>query len=583
MPGIIGCLSNTGTTKELLLARKMMAYSRKNKDDKLYEDAFIRCTRTHLNVVGEKKTPVNLKHILAWVEGEFYNIDQLKVKFQLQAKSEGEILLEAYLRQKLPAVLKSIDGYFCAVIYDSKKCTITLITDRYGIKPLYLWEKNGQLVYGSELKCFLSFSSFIPKVRTSSIAQFLSFGHLSGSNTWFEDVVLLDASTLLTYDIKEERIIQKIRYWSWTEIKSVSISSEEAVSRLVELLNSAVDKRTKNISCQHEFSLSLSGGLDSRAILGAIEEGENINAYTFGHPNSDDVRMAKQVAKQFNLKHHIFELNKNNWLNKRIEGIWRCDGAINCIHLHATQFQETISSISKISLNGFAGDLVMGGSWIRHCDQRISRSTIQDIIGLDDMINIEDPFFNINKEDPFFIDFRVRRFTAVGMQEIKEFENRLPFMDNDLMEFVYSLPDTYRYKNKLYTALLLNAFPKLFSGIPVTGFLHTFQPERNYYNVVLNQIDKIWKKLGWRQTDFAQYKSWTKLEMKTFSSILIKDESIIKNFFRDKKFISNCFLQKDPLKIMRLLSMEIWFQQVFNQKYLKTEELNIFYKDQKFI
>ena len=135
MPGIIGCLSNTGSNKELLLARNMMAYSKTNKDDSLYEDAAIRCTRTHLNVIGEKKSPIGKKHLLTWVEGEFYNIDQLKTKYQLKAKSEGEVLLEAYLQQKLPDVLKSIDGYYCAVIYDLEKSTITLITDRYGIKP----------------------------------------------------------------------------------------------------------------------------------------------------------------------------------------------------------------------------------------------------------------------------------------------------------------------------------------------------------------------------------------------------------------------------------------------------------------
>lgn len=568
MPGIVGCLSTTGTATEILLARKAMRYSITSKDDSLYENALIRCTRTHLNVIGEKKSPVRKKDTLAWVEGEFYNIDQLKAEYKLDSQSEGEILLEAYAKGTIRKLLKSIDGYFCAVLYDTRKKTISFVTDRYGLKPLYVWAKNGQLVFGSELKCFLSFKSFTPKVKKLSVNFFLAFGHLSGNNTWFEDVFLLEASTFVTYSLSEKRISEKFRYWNWSNIKKLDISFEDASEYLVELLKLAVRKRIS--SSINKYSLSLSGGLDSRAILACVPEDSILEAFTFGRKSCDDVRIARKVATQKGFIHHFFELNKKNWFNKRIEGIWRNDGAINFLHLHATQYHENISEVAPISLNGFAGDLIMGGSYLKNCDQRIQRSSIPSIISADNTLDIEHDFFDIQKEDPFYIDFRVRRFTASGLNEIKFFENRIPFFDNQLIEFIYSLPDSYRWRNKLYTKLLTSGFPSLFRRIPTPGVLYPPTVEKAHYHRILNLLSRGLKKAGLKHSSFAPYNEW--IDIDSFKKVFYNSDNIITSLTLNQKEQSSVYQYSGLEQVTRLFSIEIWLQQVFNSKYLTTEE-----------
>lgn len=571
MPGIVGTLSTTGTTKELLNARTAMRYSSRYQDDILYEDDLIRCTRTHLNFIGENQAPIRKEHALAWVEGEFYNIEQLQARYHLESKSEGEILLECYLKGKIHEVLNTIDGYFCALIYDTQKRIISFVTDRYGLKPMYIWEQAGKLIFGSELKCFLAFQAFIPSINKSSIDSFLAFGHLSGENTWFEGVVLLGASMFWTYSIDYKKFTQRVRYWNWSNIEKQEVSYEDASVHLVELLRSAVKKRVS--SSKNQYSVSLSGGLDSRMILAGVPNVQNLEAFTFGSKNCDDVKIARKVAQQKEVTHHFFELNKANWFNGRVEGLWRSDGAINLLHLHATQFHERISEIAPISLNGFAGDVIMGGSFLKNCDQRIEPASIPKIMSIDRTLDIEDVFFDIQSEDPFYIDFRIRRFTASGLNEIKSFENRIPFFDNQLIEFVYSLPDAYRWQNRLYTKVLLNGFPRLFSRIPKTGVLYPISETKGSGQRILDLLNRWLKHVGVKQSRFAPYHKWIDEYLELFAKVLSSQESLVPSFSSSLKPIGQASKTDEIEVLTRLFSLEVWFQQVFNGRYLTSEEL----------
>src|ERR1041385_7202361 len=68
--------------------------------------------------------------------------------------SDEELLLRAYQHWDKD-VLKHLRGAFALALWDSRKGRLLLARDRFGEKPLYYFERDGLLVFGSELKALL--------------------------------------------------------------------------------------------------------------------------------------------------------------------------------------------------------------------------------------------------------------------------------------------------------------------------------------------------------------------------------------------------------------------------------------------
>jgi len=74
--------------------------------------------------------------------------------FKYSSKTFSELLIDAYDNKQLEMVLSKIDGCFTAILYD--KSDLILISDRYGMKPLYLWNNQGNFAWVSEVKALLA-------------------------------------------------------------------------------------------------------------------------------------------------------------------------------------------------------------------------------------------------------------------------------------------------------------------------------------------------------------------------------------------------------------------------------------------
>jgi asparagine synthase (glutamine-hydrolysing) len=576
MPGIIGCLKSTGTEREVLQARNVLKYSSQYKDDALFVDETIICSRTHQNIIGEKDSPIKAKtnDLYCWVEGEFYNKDLIKNTFGLSENSEAQLLLEATEKNILELVLGKIDGYFAAVIYNQKKVELTFITDRFGFKPLYIWKSEKKLAWSSEIKSFLSFHQFPTEIDIEGFDCFLKIGQFLGEHTWFKKVIQLDASTIATYSLLGNKMLKTKRYWLWEAIQPDNISYKDACKKLGDLFQKAVLKRCHPNN--NNFNLALSGGLDSRAILAAIPEEINLKTFTFGKIGCADAKLAEKAAGVHSTENWFFELTKENWFNGRIEGVWRSEAAFSFIHLHGAQYQGQFANLGKIGFNGFAGDLVLGGSSISQLDSRITEFRVNQVFP--DFVhhtNFTDPFYNIEKEDPYFINTRVKKFTANGLNEIKNFENRIPFFDNDLIEFAYAIPDHFRLNNKIYFTMLLNNFAAYFKKIPWQASGYPISNYMKWFYFPKRLIQSKLKSFGMPSPGFADYDIWIKNHILPFEKILISKKAIYPEYTEyDVKKALEGFKShgNNILEIARLITAEIWFQQVFNNHYFTTDE-----------
>lgn len=574
MPGLVGVVkSNTAHVEkiELLNARNSMKFYNWYKDDKVYEDNNLVASRTHLNVIGLDESPYEKHECACWVEGEIYNIDEVADYSKTDVKKFPDLIIETYFNGSLVNLLSKIDGYYAVVLYDKKNKKILCISDRFGLKPLYIWQDNYHFAWASEIKAFLSFSSFSPIITEDAFKCFIEVGYLLGNRTWFKNVEMIGASSILTYNI-DSKSSSIERYWNWSNIKPANIKFEDAAEHMGTLIKNAVRKRCLK---SERIGVSLSGGLDSRSVYASISDFENIFTYTFGKTGCEDVEIAKKVANVKHATHKTFKIDNNNWFQGRIEGIWKTDGMFNLLHMHDAVIVDSIREHIDINIDGFIGDLNCGGGYITLLDSRINQSLAEKKFGKWAIWDkYDDSFYDIHHADPYYINTRVRRFTNPGTflaSTVSEY--RKPFIDNKLNEYIYSLPDKYRKSSALYNNSLLITFPEYFGKIPWqrTGLPISKSGTKyhNYYRLLLKLLEKSGLKTD--RKGYTKYREWINEEpiRSSYSKIVSSEKAIYKNYC-DEDLIKGYLLphQKNinnfSGKICNIVTAELWFQMIFN-------------------
>lgn len=470
MPGIYGAINSTSPENDLKNMVESMSLYYHFHQDKLFYDDKICASRVHTGNVGETDSPAQLDNYVVWIEGEAYNVSEVARELNLGVLSFSDLLLAAEKSDQLHKCLNKLDGYFCAVMYDEKKQKVKLISDRYGMRFLYWYHNAGVFAWGSEVKAILAVDNINKKLNQNSFDCFMQLGYLIDDLTWFEHIKLIKPATVVEYDMKHDSVKQYY-YWRWSEIKPSSLSFNQAVDKLGELFIEAVSKR---FDPQEKIGVSLSGGLDSRVIFAAINHlypDYKGYAYTFGIPNCDDITIAHQVISQSNnWKHEKFYFSYNNWFEPRFEKVWNTDGMQDMMHMHGSEFLAAISPEMDINLNGYAGDAVLGGSLLPNLPLNTRATKNNTKVLYKDftiLTDISSDFYDIRHVEPHVYMNRVRRFTTYGsINALSWIEQRKPFLDNRVVELVFSLPDDYRMNNKLYAAMLKKYFPKYFNKIP---------------------------------------------------------------------------------------------------------------------
>ncbi len=460
MPGIYGYIKRDEKDNYLNNMSKNLMYQNYFKKDENFNDRNIEASHIHLGKMKKNTDFFFKKGIYISIEGEQY--DSNYISFE-------NLLFDSYKEQKLKSTLNKLDGYFNAVIYDSNIKKVFLISDRYGMRMLYYYFNKGHFAWSGEVKGLLGIDFLDKSIDKKQIECFMDLGYLLEDNTLHKHINLIKPSTIMTFDIESAELTQEY-YWKWSEIKQQNIPFDDAVDKLGILFLNAVGKRFNQ---NEKIGISLSGGLDSRAIFAAVNKLYPIfngYAYTFGVKGCDDIEIAKQCIANTNWKHKIFHFSNNNWFELRKEKVWFSDGMLNIMHMHGSEFGSEVSKIIDFNLSGYAGDVVLGGGWFDKLplNKRASKHNLKIFYkNYIDICNIEDDFYNLNHCEPHLYMNRVRRFTNMGtVNGLYNLNLRKPFFDNKLIEFIYSISDEYRKNNKLYSTMLLKFFPDFFKDIP---------------------------------------------------------------------------------------------------------------------
>ena len=225
--------------------------------------------------------PFKYKNYIIIFNGEIYNYIELKKKFfkneRFETTSDTEVLIRLYARYKKNC-LKYLEGMWSFAILNTKSGEVFFSRDRMGEKPFYYSRLNTQIYFGSETKFIQSLSNQKYSINLDKCKQFLLFGYNSvfkDDLTFFKNIkILLPAN----YCIYKEKFFKFFKYWDLKNIKERKINEKNAIKKIKKILINSVNIRLRS---DVKTAYFLSGGVDSGALASIAKKKFNKKINSF--------------------------------------------------------------------------------------------------------------------------------------------------------------------------------------------------------------------------------------------------------------------------------------------------------------
>lgn len=240
--------------------------------------------------------------------GEIYNHRALRAELEAEGvvfgtETDTEVIPAAYRRWGLGFV-ERLQGMWALALWDGER--LVLARDRVGIKPLFVAEVGGGVVFGSEIKAVMAsgrVAGGVDGVDVQALHDYLGLGYVPGPRTMLRGVRQVEPGSVW---VCTARGVERRRWWRPRFVgraakRSLAATAAEVRARLVE----AVEAR---LMADVPLGVFLSGGLDSTAVLWAMRElGAEREAFTirFDEAGFDESAVAGRVARALGARHRV--------------------------------------------------------------------------------------------------------------------------------------------------------------------------------------------------------------------------------------------------------------------------------------
>lgn len=350
-----------------------------------------------------------------------------------------------------------------------------LARDRFGQKPLHLYQSGGVLYFASEIKALLRAPGVRSDVDMEAVGDYLRQRYVSGPRTLVSGVRKLAPGT---YALWQFGHLRETRYWSPPdgEASGMPRSGAEPVEGFIERLDEAV---RLNMASARAVGALLSGGYDSAAIVALMKRASDA-VVTFAAGFADDKKSelpaAARIAQHLGTSHHEVVLQRRDVLAELPALVARrdapfCRPADVALHLLAREAARTV----QVALSGDGGDEILGG-YRHHTVLRALAPSPKRINGLY-VIPVADPKEPAPAEGSASTLRRILYYEQVNwladnllersdrMTASAALELRTPFLDHRVAEYVSSLPDAARVRGLSTKWILRKAAEKLLAGV----------------------------------------------------------------------------------------------------------------------
>ncbi len=314
-----------------------------------------------LNEVANQPMSDSAQEIFVTYNGEIYNFQQIRKELKnkgvvFKTHSDTEVIIYAYKEWGIKCIEK-FDGMFAFGLLDKKKKEFYLVRDRFGVKPVYYFQNNDDLVFCSEIKGILEFPSYKKEINLKAVSDFLSFRQTIPPETLFKEVFLLQPASYLKLTENSSNISE---YWNLDSCKK-SACKKQHPSEIKSLIQNSI---AKTLVADVPIVAYLSGGLDSSII--ALEAGKKSALPTltinFEEEEYSEAKYAKLVSNHLGLENQLINISRESYLKNIRELIRYKDqplGMHNEVALYL--LAKEAKKQAKVALSGEGSDELFGG------------------------------------------------------------------------------------------------------------------------------------------------------------------------------------------------------------------------------
>jgi asparagine synthase (glutamine-hydrolysing) len=494
--------------------------------------------------------------------GEIYNYPELKNEllqngFTFETSSDTEVLLY-HLIQNGTDGIDALDGCFAFAFYDSLEDELILARDHMGINPLLFSIQENEVLFASELH---GFKYLLPNwsINTEALNDYFRFTYVPAPKTMLNEVQKLLPGHYLKIKGKD---LDMVKYYQPNSQIDKEIKYETAVGKTKKLVERAVIKR---MNADVPLGTFLSGGLDSSIVSAiAADFKSELNTYSIGFKGNnffDESGYAQKVADHIHSVHHAIQLEDVNVITKLTDVLNAFDEPFADSSAIAMYFlSEKAKQNLTVCLSGDGADELFAGynkhkAFLKSQKPGVMLQVALKIVGnlggsrngkVANKLRQLNKFKTlITKEWPekywflaSFIDSETRNSllktsneseskTAIGDESLNNFlkadqsfvlpndmlkkvdlmsmshslEVRTPFLDRELVDFVNTLPENYKYENGVGKRILRDAFREMLPD-------EIFTRSKKGFEVPLQEwISKSWDKIvnkEWFEEDFLR-------------------------------------------------------------------------------
>lgn len=431
--------------------------------------------------------------------GEIYNFRELRAEleahgYQFHSRTDSEVLLKAYMHWGQDC-LRRLNGMFAFAIWDKKERLLFLARDRYGIKPLYFFRRNNVLLFGSEIKAFLTHPDFSARMNLPGLLEYMTFQNFLTDNTLFEDVQLLPAGSSLVINVAEGRVNSPQIYWDFHFAEPEK--PEDGQAYLEELDRLFVQAVSRQLVSDVDVGSYLSGGMDSGSVTAiAARQLPYIKTFTCGFDlNSasgvelgfDERETAEFMSYKFRTEHYEMVLKAGDMERIMSKLAWHLEEPRVGQSYPNYYVAQLASKFVKVALCGTGGDEIFAGYpwryyraavnnnfddyidkyygfWQRLLPNGAAKKVFAPIWNEVSGVSTRDIFSSVfdshanalTKPEDYInhsLYFEAKTFLH-GLLVVEDklsmahsLETRVPFLDNDLVDFAMRIPTNLKLGN----------------------------------------------------------------------------------------------------------------------------------------
>ncbi|HEX7318036.1 MAG TPA: asparagine synthase (glutamine-hydrolyzing) [Pyrinomonadaceae bacterium] len=373
MCGISGIISRDGVNADDLarVASMSRALVHRGPDDSgVFSAPHAALASRRLSIIdlgGGRQPLYNEDRTLALVaNGEIYNHAELRQHLEARGHrfrtgSDCESVLHAYAEYGTRCV-EHLRGMFAFALWDGARRRLVLARDPLGEKPLYLYERDGRLLFASEMKALLRSGEVPFELDAEAVDLYFHYQYVPEPRTAVRGVRKLDAARLLVVDV-EPWCVEESCYWRMEDAPPLEGDAPALIREQLESVGELITRADVPVG------VALSGGLDSSVVaaVAARHRPGELHAFSVGYPGRpeglDERDEARALARHLGLPFHEVELETDEVVEFFPElNHWRDDPVADYSgHAYFAVMRKARAEGVPVMLQGQGGDELFWG------------------------------------------------------------------------------------------------------------------------------------------------------------------------------------------------------------------------------